>query len=248
MSQKSSLMQTYHSVPGTLTADTLFTLPEHRITMSNIPHITPFSEARWDESRAMLNTSKPKDLIPYDPQPNGSVQIPEHLEFSDKELEAFYIHVEATLLPLGITITSVQHHNYQEVYDLDGIDGTSCKIRFHYNKNFKIGRIEVPASNPDEMGDRIIKALTEGVDLKNDFQRQVHEFMNGKLSSSSMSIRNVEHSPYKEVYYLGDGQDSAKVEMNYNNEQFVTSVVLMSYSNARLQSQLRDILGATNAP
>lgn len=226
---------------------TLFTLPEHRITLSNIPYITPFSEARWDESRAMLNTSKPKDLIPYGAQPNGSVQIPEHLEFSDKELGAFYIHVESALLPLGITVTSVQHHNYQEVYDLEGTDGISCKIRFHYNKHFKIGSIEVQASSPDEMGDRVIKALTEGVDLKNNFQRQVHEFMNGKLSSSSMSIRNVEHCPYKEVYYLGDGQDSAKVEMNYNNEQFVTSVALMSYSNARLQSQLREILGATNA-
>ena len=97
------------------------------------------------------------------------------------------------------------------------------------------------------MGEIVIKALTEGVDLKNDFQRQVHEFMRSKLLDSSISIRNVEHSPYKEVYYLGDGQDSAKVEMNYNNEQFVTSVALMSYSNARLQSQLRDILGVTNA-
>jgi hypothetical protein len=226
---------------------TLFTLPEHRLNLSNIPHITPFTEARWDESRAMLNTSKPKDLIPYDSQSNKSVQIPEQFEFTDKELEAFYGHVETTLLPLGITVTSVQHHNYQEVYDFDGTDGASCKIRFHYNKHFKIGRILAAASNPEEMGEIVIKALTEGVDLKNDFQRQVHEFMRSKLLDSSISIRNVEHSPYKEVYYLGDGQDSAKVEMNYNNEQFVTSVALMSYSNARLQSQLRDILGVTNA-
>jgi hypothetical protein len=226
---------------------TLFALPEHRITLSNIPHITPFTETRWDESRAMLNTSKPKDLIPYDTQQSGSVQIPPHLEFPDKELEAFYIHVEKALVPLGITVTSIMHHKYQEVYDLDGTNGTSCKVRFHYNKHFKIGRIEFPTSNSDEMGERVLKALTEGVDLKNDFQRQVHDFMSSKLSSSSVSIRNVEHSPYKEVYYLEDGQDSAKVEMNYNNEQFVTSVVLMSYSNARLQSQLRDILGVANA-
>ena len=97
------------------------------------------------------------------------------------------------------------------------------------------------------MGDRILKVLTEGVVLKNNFQKLIHDFMNSKLSQRFIHIRNIEHSPYKEIYYLVEGPNSAQVEMNYNNDLFVTSIALVSYSDARMQSQLREILKAANA-
>ena len=164
--------------------------------------------------------------------------------FSDSFLEALYQHTAKSLSNIGITIRAVEHHHYQEVYDLDVQEGTSCCLRLHYKKGFKISRIEVVNSPTPDMSERIRAALISSITFSNDFQKRVYEYMRDRLAKYAIEVKNIEHGSYKEIYIIESEEGRAKLEINFNKEQFVTVISLSAYSDQRMKDKVRKSLGS----
>ena len=224
---------------------TLFTLPKKKIVLSNIPQISVFSYAEWDESRARLDDVRPANLIQFDPNIVSLDDSPANFKFPEHELEALYQHVSKSLSSIGATIHSIEHHQYQEVYDLDIQEGTSCCLRLHYKKGFEVSKIEVVNSPTSDIIERIRAALVSNITFtfSNDFQKRVYEYIRDRLAKYDIEVKNIEHDPYKEVYIVESEEDRAKIEINFNKEQFVTVISLSAYSDQGVKDKIRKSLG-----
>ena len=223
---------------------TLFMLPKKKIVLSNIPQISVFSYAKWDESRARLDDVRSTDLIQFDPNIVSLDDSSANFEFPEHELEALYQHTAKSLSNIGITIRAVEHHQYQEVYDLDVQEGTSCCLRLHYKKGFKVSRIEVVNSPTPDMNERIRATLISNITFSNDFQKRVYEYMRDRLAKYAIEVKNIEHGSYKEIYIIESEEGRAKLEINFNKEQFVKVISLSAYSDQRMKDKVRKSLGS----
>jgi hypothetical protein len=222
---------------------TLFTLPEKRIYLSNIPRISPFVQARWDESQSRLDNVRQDDLIKFDPIGEETECSHSEFDFPARELEALYRHVALALSKSGFTVCGIEHHQYQEVYDLAEGEGAHCRLRLHYKKGFRISRIEVVDPSTPVLNERIREALISNITFDDEFQERIHEEVRGRLSPMGIEVRGVEHGSFKEIYFLECAEGRAKVEFHFTNEKFVTAVALSTYSDQRMKDKVREGLG-----
>ena len=222
---------------------TLFALSKKKIVLSNIPQISVFSYAKWDESRARFDDVRSTDLIQFDPNIVPLDDSSANFEFPERELEALYQYIAKSLSNIGVTIRAVEHHQYQEVYDLDVQERTSCCLRLHYKKGFKISKIEVVNSPSPDMRKRIRAALISNIVFSNDFQRRVYEYIRDRLAKYAIEVKSIERGSYKEIYIIDNEEGRAKLEINFNKKQFVTVISLLAYSDQRMKDKIRKSLG-----
>jgi hypothetical protein len=222
---------------------TLFTIPEKRLFLANIPKLSPFMQARWDESRSRLDNVNLDELIRYDPNAALLPSDTSEFDFPTQELSVLHRHIAVALSEIDFSIIGIEHHQYQEVYEIKGSDGSHCRLRLHYKKGFKISRIEVIDPSTPDVDDRIRNSLMPNIVFEEEFQERIYQEVRTRLSTNAIEVRGVDHGAFKDLYFLECVVGRAKVEINYNKDGFVTLVSLSTYSDPRMKERVRQGLG-----
>lgn len=222
---------------------TLFSIAKDRIILSNIPLITPFYKATWDDTQGKLDSIRPRDLVAFNPDDEaGNTDIP-NFSIPDKALRNLYWHIVNILEPKGISICSYKHHNYQEVYSFEDRNNASCSLRIHYNGKCKITRIEIVNSNPSEFANQVHDLITSDIWLETDLQKKIFNLMKEKFDLHEISIQSVEHHNFQEIYYLKCEANAAKLQVYYDGDGFVTRIIPAAYTNSEVTTKIRLALG-----
>ncbi len=224
---------------------TLFSIVQEKIILWNIPLITPFSQAVWDDSQGRLDSIRPRHLIPFDPDAVGGSLNISGFSIPEKPLRNLYLYIDARLKDQKIHVNSYKHHNYQEIYGFESEDAaSSCSLRLYYNGKFQVTRIEIMDSSPAEFAAQIRDTITS-VDLgrwDTEFQQQLYELMKAKLSQYKISIQAIEHHDYQEVYYLSSESGDVKLQMFFDGDGFIKRVIPSGYSNVQAAEAVRNAL------
>ena len=170
---------------------TLFTVPQNRLILFNVQTITPFSKAEWDDSRARLDSIRSRDLIAFDPAAEESTDVLLPFPIEERPLRNLYHYVLEALGPLDTRVVSLEHHAYQEVYGFEGQGSASCSLRLHYNRRFRVRRIEVVVSQPTGFADQVSQALTANMRFGTKFQKILFELLDAKVKRNNMSITGI---------------------------------------------------------
>ena len=222
---------------------TLFTIPSRELYLSNIPEVSPLSHALWDESKCRLDSVKPANIVPYTiDNPSDSSWEPSHLT-EGKELRSLYRYIEFTMHGQGWSIANVEHRQYQEIYDIEGDDGALCRLLMYYNKHCRVSTIEVVNSKPGEFAQSVQEELTRGVQLESELQVQFYKLLSEKLCNRGIRVVSIDHHPYQEVYYVEGKSGSAKLQMYYTGEGFITRVSPGAHSSDAILEEVRASIG-----
>jgi hypothetical protein len=223
---------------------TLFTVPLRALYLSNVPTITPLAKASWDDSRSRLDSVRPTNLVPYDPGEGNS--ITEELKFSieEKELWALYRFIDKAIKRIGCQVEAIEHHSYQEVYEIRSADRALCKLRLFFNKRFQVTRIETVDSRPPEFAAKVIESLTDDESrFENVLQKELYTLLNARLESCGIAVSSIDHTAYQEVYYLKTASGNVKLQIHYDGDGFVTRLLPVAHTNVAAIELVRKSLG-----
>jgi hypothetical protein len=101
---------------------TLFSIVQDRLILSNVPLITPFYKAIWDDSKGRFDFIRPCDLIAFDPDAEAGLTEISDFSIPEQALRNLYLYIVDNLKPQGINVKSYKHHNYQEIYDFERVE------------------------------------------------------------------------------------------------------------------------------
>lgn len=220
---------------------TLFSIVQDQIILFNIPLITPFYKAIWDDSQGRLVDSiRPRDLIAFDPDAEvGNTSIP-NLSISEKPLINLYLYIVGSLKNQAIDVKSYKHHNYQEIYEFEQRNGKAlCSLRLHYNGRYQVTRIEILKSEPAEFASQVCNVISSNVRLETDFQKKIYDLMKEKLEQYEVLIQSIEHHNFQEVYYLKSKIGNVKLQFFYNGDGFVTRIIPVEYTDLQVAEKVR---------
>jgi hypothetical protein len=224
---------------------TLFVISGDRLVFDNIPHITPFDKAVWDQSQAQLSTSLgSSNLVDYDPDSEEcSVESPHPIE--EAPLRNLYSYVVNAIESLGSEVTTLEHHSYQEVYGFKNQWGDTCTLRLFYNKRFLVTRIETVTSDPDKYGMKVESALKKkSFRFEGDSQKHLFHLLEEKLGRSNMKITGIDHSQYQEIYYISSDAGNVKLRVHYDKKGGVTKFSPLGFTTSQALDELKTALGA----
>lgn len=115
-------------------------------------------------------------------------------------------------------------------------------MRLHYNKKFRVTRIETVESNPTEFADRVRDILTSNVRLETEFQTQVYNLIKEKLDPYNISVGGIDRHNFQEVYYLRSANGDVKLQIFYDGDSFVKKIALVGYSHLEAVAAVRTAL------
>lgn len=223
---------------------TLFSIAQDRIILSNLPSITPLHQTIWDASQAKLGSVNPSDLIVFDPESEAGTESISEFSIPEKSLRNLYLQISSALQSEEIAVSAYKHHSYQELYGFeDKGSKASCSLRFHYNGKYRITKIEIVESNPDQFADRVCNILTSDVRLETDIQRSIYGLIKQKLDSYDILIQSIEHHDFQEVYYLKSESGALRMQLFYDGHGFITRIIPIAYTNQLIVEKVRLALG-----
>jgi hypothetical protein len=156
---------------------TLFSIVRDKLIVSNVPAIAPFGKAIWDDSQAKIDIIRPRDLIIFEPDAEeGLREIPDFI-IPERALRNLYWYVVNSLNSQNIRVKSYKNFNFQEIYGFVAENGKiSYSLRLHYNKKFRVTRIETVESYPTEFANRVRDILKSNISLETEFQKASLQF------------------------------------------------------------------------
>lgn len=173
-----------------------------------------------------------------------------HMNNSDNKIlvVGLYKTVKDKLNSSKITIKSVKHPNYQQVYTFsDGIN--EVKIRFYYDGKL---RVKVPSiqsgQNPDFnklVLDKLImnRKLNDFRFIKDPWRKEFYELLSASLYIKGLYIQSIIQNSYKDFVTVStDKNASIDIDVNYNVDGFISIIRAKQYSNESLWVQLLEIL------
>jgi hypothetical protein len=211
-----------------------------------------------DEPHFKIGSSlKPPKIENITPRQDLIILKPEVLEtelafdFSEEQenLKAIFYAVFDLIKDEGITIEHIRHVNWCEHYTFSkGIEKGIFKIA--YNKQNKISSIQKP--NNTDFANLLAQKLqmlvnktvildteqeTEKVEIKEfdfaePFLRDFYEFVSSKVKDLGISVVEIEHKPYHEIYKFQKGNFVAFYKFWYNGKgKFQKTEIIQNKTN-----------------
>jgi hypothetical protein len=186
---------------------------------------------------------KSGNLVPYDPEAEGSAAAPVPESIREPALRNLYRHIVAVMAPLGIRVAPPVHQSYQEVYTFESKDGASCMLRLVYNKRLQVTKIETGSASPMEFADQVRHILTSGeFHFTDPLQRTLYMLFAERLKRNAISIESIEHYQHQDVYYLKAAGGELRLQVHYDGDGFVTRVAPTAYSVGAVLESVKDAL------
>lgn len=172
--------------------------------------------------------------------------------FPDEEttsiLLQLYQLVKKKLEQKGINIKSINHPNYQEIYELEGNNEQMAKVSIYYNKK---GHIKVPTlmkAEPKQFGAKVIEALTSDIGvvdfdfIGDDWRKRTYTEIYSSLKGDKYQIDHIIQAPYKDTIKISKNNSSLTVDMYYDGDGFFTSIIATHYDDKQIWDCFQSIL------
>jgi len=159
-----------------------------------------------------------------------------------------YQFVSNKLEPEGISIKSINHPNYQEIYELEGGNKQTAKVSFYYNKKGHIKAPTLMKAESKQFGVEVIERLTRDagvVDfdfISNDWREMAYTDIYSSIKEYGYQIAHIIQTPYKDTIKITKNDSSLVADMYYDGDGFFTSIICTYRSSETIWSDFTSIL------
>jgi len=147
-----------------------------------------------------------------------------------------------------ISIKSINHPNYQEIYELEGDNRQTAKVSFYYHKKGHIKSPTLMKAEPKQFGTKVIEALTSdvGIDdfdfIGDDWRKTIYTEIYSSLKDDEYQIAHIIQTPYKDTIKITKNDLSLTVDMYYDGDSFFSSIIATHYTDKEVWNYFQLIL------
>ncbi|WP_165026168.1 NERD domain-containing protein/DEAD/DEAH box helicase [Dysgonomonas sp. ZJ279] len=225
-----------------------------KVNLINYEPITPFSKSEINPTIPKVEKGKEFFYI-SDIQADLSVlnkEIAEKYKFQESESKSsllqFFQFIESKLSKKHLIINSINHSNYQELYEIKGAHGEIATISTYYNKKGQFNMPSLMKSQPKEFGIEVLNLLqTENKISDFEFIHQIwrkkaYYNLNEKFELKNLSIGYIIQTPFKDTIQINKSNDTLLVDMYYDGDGFFSAIIASSCTEMELWSAFQDII------
>ena len=228
------------------------TRAKEKVSIINYKDINPFLKM---ELRDANTGNKPDKKIFFIANPDikiSEVEMSLNKKFNfpeDKpQLIQLFQLLNSKLEPNKIIINSINHPNYQELYELNGSNGEIATVSFYYNNK---GQIKIPTlmkSEPKEFGDEIINIfvgknnLSDFAFIKDKWREKIYTSINQLLNKNNQYFNYIIQVPFKDTIKVIKDDAELIVDMYYNGDGFYSSIIATYYNDGEIWNNFKEIL------
>ncbi|GFO73603.1 hypothetical protein BJAS_P4503 [Bathymodiolus japonicus methanotrophic gill symbiont] len=150
----------------------------------------------------------------------------------------------------GISIKSIDHPNYQEIYELEGDNKQTAKVSIYYNNK---GHVKVPTlmkAETKQFGTEVMEAFMSDsgiIDfgfISDDWRRRVYADIYSSFKDDGYKIAHIIQTPYKDTIKIIQNESSLVVDMYYDGDGFFSSIISTYYSDIKVWDYYQSTLKA----
>ena len=220
---------------------TAFSVPKKRLHLINVPRKTPFDKTIWEFEKSKLDPSiQPRNPVGYDPSSPNPAPIGD-FPTDREELCNLYWFICERLDTMGIKVSNLVHHQYQEAYTFKKNDDCKCAMQLYYNSKFQVTRISVLKSKPSDFASQIQKALAPHPVFPDTFTEEIFDAFRNKIDPCGIQITAVDHHDFQEIYFIEGDAGKARIRVHYTKTAAVTKIVLERHSSENIRDCLISI-------
>lgn len=148
----------------------------------------------------------------------------------------------------GIRIKSINHPNYQEIYELEGKNKEIAKVSIYYNQKGQIKAPTLMKAEPKQFGFDMIDALmsSNGISkfdfIKDEWRQSTYVNIYSYLLNDSYQIEHIIQTSYKDTIKICKNGSSLTADMYYDGDGFFTSIICTYRSSQNIWSDFKNIL------
>lgn len=228
------------------------TRAKEKVSIINYKDINPFLKM---ELRDANTGNKPDKKIYFIANPEikiseGELSLIKKFNFPEDKpqlLQLFQL-LNSKLEPNKINISSINHPNYQELYELNGSNGEIATVSLYYNNK---GQIKIPTlmkSEPKEFGDEVINILvgknnlSDFAFIKDKWRENIYISINQQLNKHDKYFNYIIQVPFKDTVKIIRDNAELIVDMYYDGDGFYSSIIATYYSEDEIWNSFKEIL------
>lgn len=230
------------------------TRAKEKIELINYKPITPLLKIEFKDS----NTGNQADKNIYfiadkDAKIDSfSTSQTNKFNFQDEEpisiLLQLYQFISNKLEHKDISIKSINHPNYQEIYELEGDNKKTAKVSIYYNKKGHVKKPTLMKAEPTQFGVEVIEVLTKGTGIvdfgfiSDDWRKKAYADIYSSLKNDGYQIAHIIQTPYKDTIKIIQNDSSMVSDLYFDGDGFFTSIICSYRSNEDIWNNFKRIL------
>ncbi|MBB4118127.1 hypothetical protein GGR32_000399 [Mesonia hippocampi] len=225
-----------------------------KVSLINYTPISPFYKV--DLKPTIPSSSNGKDLFYIADASidlsNLNKEVANKYSFKDDDFKSSLLQlhqfIEGKLTSKKITIDSINHPNYQELYELKGNSGETATISIYYNKKGQFKMPSLMKSQPKEFGEELLNILKADNSLddfgfiKDNWRVSAYCQLNEILKEKDLTISYIIQAPYKDTVQLIRSGNKLTADLYYDGDGFFSTISALSSTETSLWTDFQLII------
>ena len=217
-----------------------------KASLINYTPISPFYKV--DIKPTIPESSNSKDLYYIADMStdlsNLNKEIAEKYKFKDDDFKSsllqLYQFIEGKISSYKMSIISINHPNYQELYEIKGNSGESATISIYYNKKGQFNMPSLMRSQSKEFGKELLDILQadNSIDdfsfIKDNWRVSAYSQLNEILKEKDLTISYIIQAPYKDTVQLIRSGNKLTADLYYDGDGFFSTISALSSTETSL--------------
>jgi len=125
-----------------------------------------------------------------------------------------YQFVSNKLEHKSISIKSINHPHYQEIYELEDDNNQTAKVSIYYNKKGHVKKPTLMKAEPKQFGSEVIEVLTRDTEvldfsfISDDWRKKAYEDIYISLKGDEYQISHIIQTRYKDTIKITQNDSS----------------------------------------
>ncbi len=225
-----------------------------KVNLINYIPISPFCKIELKPTTPTISDSKDFFYIADSSVDlsNLNKEVADKHMFKDDDFKSsllqLYQFIEGKIKNHKMSINSINHPNYQELYEIKGVLGEIATISIYYNKKGQFKMPSLMKSQPKEFGENLLEILKADnfIDdfsfIKDKWRVSAYEQLNNKLKNKDLKISYIIQSPYKDTMQIIRNSNNLAVDWYYDGDGFFSTVFALSTSELSLWSDFQTVV------
>lgn len=225
-----------------------------KLNLINYKSITPFFKV--DVKPTMPESSNSIDFFYIADTTvclsNFNKEVAEKYKFKDDDFKSSLLQlhqfIEGKILGHNMSINSINHLNYQELYEIKGNSGEIATISIYYNKKGQFKLPSIMKSQPKEFGEVLLNLLKadNSIDnfnfIKDKWRILAYRQLNEILKGKKLTISYIIQAPYKDTIQITRSGNKLKADLYYDGDGFFSTVSATSITEPSLWADFQAII------
>ena len=159
--------------------------------------------------------------------------------------------VENKIAQNNLSVSLINHPNYQELYEIKGSSGEVATISIYYNNRGQFRMPTLMKSTPKEFGEELINLLKSENQIsafafiQSNWRKSAYEQLYQNLKSKEIGFGYIIQVPYKDTIQFNNGTEALVADLYYDGDGFFTSMIATSCTNIDFWAEIQSLLNQT---